>query len=119
MNPESKTVGIIGLGYVGQPTVAAFLKCGYKVIGLENDPDRVQQLNNGVGFVHEPGVAEQFKLGKSRLIISSDYAELRKASAIIITVGTPLDSTGPVKNISRTERHRQNTTPYNRLAVIT
>jgi len=94
LNTESTIVGIIGLGYVGQPTVAAFLKCGYTVIGIESDSAKVRQLNNGKGFVHEPGVAEQFKISKSRLTISTDHSLLRKADAIVITVGTPLNQNG-------------------------
>jgi UDP-N-acetyl-D-mannosaminuronic acid dehydrogenase len=94
MNTEIQTVGIIGLGYVGQPTAAAFLQCGYDVIGIESNSSLVEQLQNNGGFVHEPGVVEQFKLGKSRLTISTDYLLLKRADAIVITVGTPLNDEG-------------------------
>ena len=40
-------VGVLGLGYVGLPLAAAFLRKGVKVIGLDTDAAKVDSLLRG------------------------------------------------------------------------
>ena len=43
----SAVVGVIGMGYVGLPLARAFWQAGFRVIGFEVDPKKVEQLNAG------------------------------------------------------------------------
>ena len=45
---------VIGLGYVGLPTAAAFATNNIEVIGVDTDPDRVATINTGVAPIVEP-----------------------------------------------------------------
>ena len=37
MLDKTKTVGVLGLGYVGLPLARAFVDSGFKVIGIDTD----------------------------------------------------------------------------------
>ena len=43
-------VGVIGLGYVGLPTMAASAAAGFQVTGIDIDPARVAQVNAGHSY---------------------------------------------------------------------
>ncbi len=40
-------LAVIGLGYVGLPMAIEFAKAGFPVVGIDNDPKRVAQLQEG------------------------------------------------------------------------
>src|SRR5271167_1619291 len=40
-------IGVIGLGYVGQPLAIAAHTKGFKVLGFDIDPEKVAALNQG------------------------------------------------------------------------
>ena len=46
---SSKTaiVGVVGLGYVGLPLVVEKAKVGFKVLGIDQNPRRVDMVNRG------------------------------------------------------------------------
>ena len=50
-NKHEKTVGIIGLGYVGLPLAIRFSEVGYKVIGFDIDDKKVDMLNRGESYI--------------------------------------------------------------------
>ncbi|WP_312854388.1 NAD(P)-binding domain-containing protein [Paludibacterium denitrificans] len=42
---KSAVIGIVGLGYVGLPLMLRFAEVGYKVLGFDIDPSKVEALN--------------------------------------------------------------------------
>ena len=50
---ESHTaqVGVIGLGYVGLPLALTFTERGFRVLGFDVDPDKVEKLNRGESYI--------------------------------------------------------------------
>ena len=44
-------VGVIGLGYVGLPRSIQFCNKKIKVIGFDNDKDKINQLNKGKSYL--------------------------------------------------------------------
>lgn len=86
------TVAIIGLGYVGLPLSRAMWSAGHRVIGLDNDPAKVQRLGRGECYLRHLGadfVAEM--LASGRFEPTGDAARLAEADAVLICVPTPLD----------------------------
>lgn len=86
------TVGIMGLGYVGLPLALVSAGAGFKVIGFDTDPQRVQQLNNGISaikHVSDAAIAGFVRAGAFRA--TGDFAELSLPDAILIAVPTPLN----------------------------
>ena len=42
-----KTCCVIGLGYIGLPTAAIVASSGFKVTGVDTNPDVVNKINKG------------------------------------------------------------------------
>ena len=47
LNARTATVGIVGMGYVGQPLALSFAESGFKVLGFDVDEKKVAELNAG------------------------------------------------------------------------
>ncbi|MBC7090252.1 MAG: nucleotide sugar dehydrogenase, partial [Methanobacteriaceae archaeon] len=80
-------------GHIGLPTAALFAKAGFKVIGVDINPDIVNSINQGISPIIEPGLdellVEVVKKGKLKATDDGEYAA-RKANIMIIVVPTPL-----------------------------
>jgi UDP-N-acetyl-D-glucosamine dehydrogenase len=90
---ESRTavVAVIGLGYVGLPLLSVFHSAGFPVIGLDNDPAKIDALMRGENYLKHLGddlVRKMLTAGRFKA--SSDGAILAEADAIISCVPTPL-----------------------------
>jgi len=48
---KSATIGIIGLGYVGLPLALAFAEKGFRVLGFDVDPEKVDKINRGESYI--------------------------------------------------------------------
>jgi UDP-N-acetyl-D-glucosamine dehydrogenase len=84
-------VGIIGLGYVGLPLALTFVRAGFKVIGFDTDPAKVEALNAGRSYIHHIAPnAVQTALQGNAFRATHAFSELRAADAILICVPTPL-----------------------------
>ena len=90
----TNTVGVIGLGYVGQPLVAAMANVGFDVIGMDIDEDVIAKLSESYQpTLYEPGLAETFERCRDRIRFTTSYEEVMSGSdTVCITVGTPVDA---------------------------
>jgi len=85
------SVGIIGMGYVGQPLAIAAHERGFSVVGFDIDPGRVVALNDGhstIRTIPDSYIATMLKDGRFRA--SNDLEELSEVDVIVICVPTPL-----------------------------
>lgn len=88
---KTAVVGIVGMGYVGQPLALRFAEIGYKVIGFDIDAEKVALLNNGhsdIEHIRDTAVAAANKAGME---CTTDFARAREADALILCVPTPLN----------------------------
>lgn len=90
-------IAVIGTGYVGLVTGTCFSEFGNDVICVDNDQEKIQQLNDGIIPIYEPGldilVAKNVR--ENRLSFTSDIKEaVEKSLVIFIAVGTPSKSDG-------------------------
>lgn len=84
-------VGVIGLGYVGLPLVRVFANAGYRVLGFDSDPTKVEKLLDGQSYIkHIDGAAMAALIHDGQFEPTSDQARLSEPTAIIICVPTPL-----------------------------
>jgi UDP-N-acetyl-D-glucosamine dehydrogenase len=85
-------IQIVGQGYVGLPLALAASNCGYTVIGIDNNAEKVYQISKGVSPV-EDITDEELKLaiqsGKYRATGNIDASQ--GTNLICICVPTPLD----------------------------
>ena len=85
-------MGVVGLGYVGLPFAVEAAKEGFKVIGIDLDPEKAASVNRGdnyIGDVKDEDLKDV--VGKGLLEAVSDYDRVPEMDAIIIAVPTPLD----------------------------
>lgn len=90
-------VTIFGSGYVGLVTGACLAESGHHVICVDVDENKINQLNDGVIPIYEPGleaiVKENLKSG--RLVFTTNIQKSVEFSNIqFIAVGTPPDEDG-------------------------
>lgn len=86
---ESKTVCIVGLGYVGLPLASAFDEEGLDVIGFDVDETKVAGLSEGRDPTNEIG---DDAVARSGIEFTTDPTPIERADYVIITVPTPVDS---------------------------
>lgn len=84
-------VGVIGLGYVGLPLMAAFHRAGFRVIGFDVDPEKIAALHRGENYLQHLG-ADLVSTMKNagRFDATADFTRLGEADAVISCVPTPL-----------------------------
>lgn len=84
-----RTVGVVGLGYVGLPLALAFCEAGHRVTGLDVDPRLVAALGRSESHI-EDVTNERLAAVADRLRVTTRYADLRPLDAVVIAVPTPL-----------------------------
>jgi UDPglucose 6-dehydrogenase len=87
-----KQICVVGVGYVGLVTGACFADLGNKVIALDVNQQRVDNLKKGIMPIYEPGLEELVRrnVNAGRLSFTTDYAEALQGSEFaFIAVGTP------------------------------
>ena len=87
-------VGIIGLGYVGLPLAVEFARSGFAVTGIDLDPGKVAQINQGISHIADVPSAEVASfVEQKRLRASEDHRVLGEMDVVNICVPTPLHKT--------------------------
>src|SRR5262245_39605002 len=82
-----------GCGHVGLPLGLAFAQKGFRVDLLDTSAERVAQVNRGEMPFDEAGAGELLPemIRSGRLRATTDQGTLEDASAVIVTIGTPVD----------------------------
>lgn len=85
---KTKTLAIVGLGYVGLPLAVEFGK-KYPVIGFDINEARIKELKSGTDRTLE---VDKDELGLAHyLSYTSNSTDLKVAQIFIVTVPTPID----------------------------
>jgi UDP-N-acetyl-D-glucosamine dehydrogenase len=90
LKDKSAVVGVIGLGYVGLPLLAAFHRAGLKVIGFDLDPRKIALLHKGENYLKHLGATLVSDMLGNRFDATADHSRLGEADAVIVCVPTPL-----------------------------
>src|ERR1041384_441186 len=83
------TIGIVGLGYVGLPLAVEFAESGQRVVGIDTNQARVNQLRAGESYI-EDIPSERLQAVGSHIEATTRTSRLAQCDAIIIAVPTPL-----------------------------
>jgi UDPglucose 6-dehydrogenase len=87
-----KQICVVGVGYVGLVSGACFADLGNRVIALDIDEKRVENLKKGIMPIYEPGLEElvERNVKAGRLTFTTSYEEaLDGTEFAFIAVGTP------------------------------
>jgi UDP-N-acetyl-D-glucosamine dehydrogenase len=83
-------VAVVGAGYVGVPLAQTFAEAGKRVLLVDVDAGRVDQLNRGESYIEDVPSETLARLVEGGLRATTDYDALRDADAILIALPTPL-----------------------------
>lgn len=84
-------IGIVGMGYVGQPLALRYSKMGFRVLGFDIDDAKVKNLNAGVSGIEHIANSDVAEAVKNGMEVTADFARAKEADTLIICVPTPLN----------------------------
>ena len=90
-------IAIVGTGYVGLVTGTCFSEMGINVTCVDVDSVKIQNLNQGVIPIYEPGLEDLVKknAGAGRLKFTTDLTScIHEVEVLFNAVGTPPDEDG-------------------------
>ena len=87
---------MLGLGYVGCVTAACLASLGHRVLGIDRDQHKVDNVLNGRAPFYEPGLDELVRENTrtGRLSASGSADGIADADVALICVGTPSEKNG-------------------------
>src|SRR5246500_3430951 len=86
---------VIGMGKLGSPLAACLAAKGLTVIGVDNDPRKIDAINHGKAPVNEPGLGQMIAQSQGRLTATSDIEQgVAQTDITFIVVSTPSDPAG-------------------------
>ena len=85
---------VVGLGYVGLPLAVELGRAGYRVTGIDRDPEKIQTICSGGCYIAdvEPDVLAKL-VDSGMLRATTDPSVLETVDAVSISVPTPLRKT--------------------------
>jgi UDP-N-acetyl-D-glucosamine dehydrogenase len=88
---NTAVVGIIGLGYVGLPLMAAFHRAGFPVIGFDVDQKKIDALHRGENYLQHLGadLVKNMQSG-AKMDATTDVLRMKECDVVISCVPTPL-----------------------------
>ena len=106
INDHTAVVGVVGLGYVGLPLAVEKAKVGFRVIGVEQNPQRAAKINAGQNYIADVADADLAAVvADGRLSAATDFSRVAEMDVIVVCVPTPL-----TKNLTPDLRHIENVT---------
>jgi UDP-N-acetyl-D-glucosamine dehydrogenase len=84
-------IAVVGLGYVGLPLAVTFGRAGFRVHGIDADPERASLANAGtsyIGDVPDSDLASLVTAG--RFSAAATFEAVGRADAVLVCVPTPL-----------------------------
>lgn len=90
-------IAVFGLGYVGCVTAACLASLDHKVVGVDSDPHKIDNVRKARAPFYEPGLQDivQATVGDGRFRATASAAEaLAEADIALLCVGTPSERNG-------------------------
>ncbi len=90
-------ISVVGLGYVGAVSTACLSQLGHRVVGVDIDAIKVQQIEEGTSPIHEKDLAEYLSDGVENNLISATtdlVGAVIDTSVTFLSVGTPTSKDG-------------------------
>ncbi len=100
MSNTKKTIAVVGLGYVGLPLALLAARKGYRTVGIDIDPKKMDGLKNHTSYIDD--VSDQ-ELKETAATFTNDASVVSDIDAVVICVPTPVThdkqpDLGPVKS---------------------
>ncbi len=90
-------IAVIGTGYVGLVTGACFASIGHSVTCVDNNQEKIANINNGHIPIYEPGLKDLLKVVRVRMKFTEEFVQtVKDHNVIFLAIGTPERSEGGV-----------------------
>lgn len=99
-NTANNGISIFGLGYVGAVTAACLAERGFRVLGVDVNPSKVEMINAGVTPIVEERIGDIIKdvVQDNRLTATVDVQQaIAETNSSLICVGTPSRANGDLE----------------------
>ena len=84
--------GVVGLGYVGLPLAVEKAKAGFRTIGFDIQPEKVDMVNRGENYIGDVVSSDLEELVRAGMLsATTSFSFAGQADFIAICVPTPLD----------------------------
>jgi GDP-mannose 6-dehydrogenase len=90
-------ISVFGLGYVGTVSAVGLARRGQRVIGVDIDRLKVDQIGRGISPVVEPGIADLLRAARAANLLSATTdtaAAVHSSDLSLVCVGTPSKPNG-------------------------
>ena len=87
-------MGVVGLGYVGLPLLVSAVRVGFRGVGVDLDPARVEAIGAGRSYLSDLS-DEVLRETAGSLRASTGYEALRDCDVVVVCVPTPLKDHDP------------------------
>ena len=84
---------VIGCGYVGLVSGVCFADAGHDVTCIDNNPEKINALNNNKIPIYEPGLKELLSKNSIKFTLNIGK-EIENSDIVLIAVGTPTSNSG-------------------------
>ena len=92
INEKKAVIGVVGLGYVGLPLILEYAEKGFKSLGFDIDPSKIEYISKGQSYIkHIPSEKIDKVVKKGTFSSTTDFSRLEEVDAILVAVPTPLD----------------------------
>ena len=88
----SRPTGFLGLSHLGIISGIGWASLVSRVVGVDLDPEPVEQLRRGELPVHEPSLPELFARNRERLAFSTNPAALAECDLVVVSRDIPTDT---------------------------
>ncbi len=90
LTDKTAVIGVVGLGYVGLPLALRYAEAGYKVLGFDVDPEKINKITAGTTYIkHIPDQAIRLAVDNG-FEVTINFACASETDALILCVPTPL-----------------------------
>jgi len=87
-------IAVVGLGYAGLPLAIEFSKAGFRVTGIDTNPQRCAQVNASKSYIEDISDADlKQATGDGKLVATTEAKQLSSCDVAVISVPTPLRKT--------------------------
>ena len=86
-------LSVIGCGYVGLVSGVCFADAGHDVTCIDNNPEKINALNNNKIPIYEPGLNELLSKNSIKFTLNIGK-EIENSDIVLIAVGTPTSNSG-------------------------
>ena len=88
---KEAVIAILGLGYVGLPLMLRYAEIGFKVLGIDIDPDKADMLMSGKSYIEHISSGRVQAALETGFEATTDFSRASEADALILCVPTPLN----------------------------